>query len=550
MLSPQAQKPVLYDAHGRPFQAQASAYHAASLRDRALASWNPPAGSPDADILPELGTLRTRSRDLVRNHGVAGGAVQTMLDSVVGGGLRLSAKPDYRALGRDINWARDWSRGVEAKFREWAESINCDAARMLTFAGLTSLAFRALMVDGEALALPLWLPGREGARYATCLQIIEADRLSNPQDRPDSDTLRGGVEIDEYGAPVAYWVRKYHPGDDYLGGVVGLWSTVQGLPTMPGGAYLGMENGLVTYEWERIPARTEWGRRRVIHVFDKQRAGQNRGVPHLASVMRQFKMLEHYQKTELTAAIVNAMIALFIETPLDPTSLEQLFTIEAGASGDLQSVFNQRLNAARAPLRAGGIYPLLPGEKVTSHSPNRPSGAYAPFVNSLFDGIAVGLGMSPEMFTKNFRESNYSSARMALLETWRFFLGRRQFLATYWCDPVKDLWLEEAVNLGELEAPDFYQNRYAYSRAQWIGPGKGWVDPVKEPQGARLRLEGLLSTLETECAEQGRDYEEVLDQIAFEREMMAERGLAGPAADSQSWLTGNEAKAKDKEETT
>jgi lambda family phage portal protein len=295
-------------------------------------------------------------------------------------------------------------------------------------------------------------------------------------------------------------------------------------------------------EWERIPARTDWGRRRVIHIFDKQRAGQNRGVPHLAAVMRQFKMLEHYQKTELQAAIVNAMIALFIETPLDQTSLEQLFA----AAGDPLAVIEGRLNAARAPLQGGGIYPLFPGEKAYSHNPNRPSGAYAPFVNSLFDSIAVGLGMSPEMFTKNFRESNYSSARMALLETWRFFLGRRQFLGAYWCDPAKDLWLEEAVSLGDLEAPEFYQNRHAYGRAQWIGPGKGWVDPVKEPQGARLRLDGLLSTLERECAEQGLDYEEVLDQVSFERGLMAERGLSGPAPDSQSWLTGN---TREKEDT-
>ena len=91
MLPPQTQKPVLYDAFGKPFRPEASAFHAASLVDRALASWNPPAGSPDADILPDLDTLRTRSRDLIRNHGVAGGAVQTMVDSVVGGGLRLSA---------------------------------------------------------------------------------------------------------------------------------------------------------------------------------------------------------------------------------------------------------------------------------------------------------------------------------------------------------------------------------------------------------------------------------------------------------------------------
>ena len=75
--------------------------------------------------------------------------------------------------------------------------------------------------------------------------------------------------------------------------------------------------------------------------------------------MRQFKMLEHYQKTELQAAIVNAMIALFIETPMDPESLEQLFS----AVQETQSLTTDRMTAPRAPLRGGGIYPLYPRRK-------------------------------------------------------------------------------------------------------------------------------------------------------------------------------------------
>ncbi|WP_449235596.1 phage portal protein [Azospirillum doebereinerae] len=87
-----------------------------------------------------------------------------------------------------------------------------------------------------------------------------------------------------------------------------------------------------------------------------------------------------------------------------------------------------------------------------------------------------------ELLVKDFSQTNYSSARAALLEAWRFFNGRRAWLGTYWATPVFDLWLEEAVNLGEIEAPDFYANRFAYTRCRWIGAGKGWVDPVKEPR--------------------------------------------------------------------
>ena len=79
---------------------------------------------------------------------------------------------------------------------------------------------------------------------------------------------------------------------------------------------------------------------------------------------------------------------------------------------------------------------------------------------------------------------------------------------------------EEAVNKGLVDAPDFYENRYAYTRCKWIGPGRGWVDPVKEAQACQIRMNIGLSTLENECASQGLDWEEVLEQRAREKERM------------------------------
>ena len=103
----------LLDSAGNPLKASDTAHRAASHRARELSSWLPPLGSADSDLLGELPTLVSRSRDLSRNHGVAAGAMQTLTDNVVGTGLRLSATPDYRALGKDKKWA-DELRGVES----------------------------------------------------------------------------------------------------------------------------------------------------------------------------------------------------------------------------------------------------------------------------------------------------------------------------------------------------------------------------------------------------------------------------------------------------
>ena len=77
-----------------------------------------------------------------------------------------------------------------------------------------------------------------------------------------------------------------------------------------------------------------------------------------------------------------------------------------------------------------------------------------------------------------------------------------------------------------VDAPDFYERRPAWTRCKWIGPGRGWVDPVKEVKAAQLRMQIGLSTLEDECASQGLDWEEVLEQLAREKSKILELGLS------------------------
>lgn len=477
-----------------------TAHTAASLDHPDMRRWLPAPGSADADLLSEQGTIVSRSRDLARNHGVADGALQTLTDNIIGTGLRLCATPDYRALGKDKAWAEAWSNQTEALWRNWAESRQVDAGHALSFDGLTIQMFRSAWLNGDALCLPLWLPGRFGSRFATRLMVVEADRLSNPGHKRDSKTMRGGIELDEYGAALAYWVRKSHPGDAYAG----LSTDYQ--------------------DWERIPATTPWGRQRVIHLHDKERAGQSRGKPSLTSVMRQFKVLGDFQNAELKAAVVNAMVAMVTESNLDPDELASLLSSSTDAGDAYRNGLSQRKTSS-VDFQSGRIIPLAMGEKLSGFTPARPSENYDPFVTSVFRHIATGLNIPYELLMKDFSRTNYSSARAALIEAWRYFKGRRQWMATEWARPVYDLWLEEAIGQGLVDAPGFYEHRSAWTRCRWIGAGRGWVDPVKEAQAAQLRMQIGVSTLEAECAEQGLDWEEVIEQRATEKARLAELGL-------------------------
>ena len=472
----------------------ASAHDAASLSDRAIGDWNPLPASPDIDLIEELVTMVGRSRDLDRNNGIASGAEQTHKDNIIGSSLRLSAKPDYKLLGKTIDWAQEWADNTEAQFRSWAETTECDAGGELNLLGLTQQMFSGAFTNGDGLALPLWKP-LPATRWATRLQVMESDRLDTPSGMEQKKNLSGGVQHDQHGRPIEYWIMKNHPGEKY------------------GFVYAGAD------EYQRIPAFTDWGRRRVIHLHDKKRAGASRGKPLISSVMREFKMAGKYTVTELQTAIANSLIAAVLESDLDQETMNSIFGENA------EKKYNEFLGGYKPRLSGGAVLKIPPGTKMHLLNAGRNNSAYDSFMQSLHRNMAVGLNIPYELLMKDFSNVNYSSGRMALLEAWRYFWGRRRWLSDYWLNVVYELWLEEAINLGRVEAPDYYDNKYAYLRCRWIMSGRGWVDPVKEANAAKIRMDIGVSTLENECAEQGLDWRETLEQRKFENDYAQELGL-------------------------
>jgi lambda family phage portal protein len=476
-----------------------TAHVGASRSDVALSNWNPFPGSADSDLLPDLELLTSRSRDLARNNGIAAGAGQTFKDNIVGSVLRLVAVPDYRLLGWTPERAREWANVTEPQFRSWADTTDCDAAGEQDLLGLTLSALGGTFGNGDALALPLWLPDPL-SQWSTRLSLIESDRLSTPPQLEHREDIRGGIEKDFYGRPVAYHVRRRHPGDA-----------------------MARDRFIVTglNDWDRIPATTEWGRRRVIHLHDKERTGQSRGKPIVSAVMKEFHMAGKYQSTELEAAVSNALVAAFLESNLDQESAQTLFGENPREAWGASVKQAQNLRQ----MRGAAIIPLPAGAKITPFSPGRPNAAFEAFMIASLRNIAAGMNMPYELLLKDFSKTNYSSARAALLEAWRYFMGRRAWLIRVWLRPVYELWLEEAVNAGRIDAPDYYEKRYAYSRCRFIFSGRGWIDPVKEAEAAGIRMRLGISTLEAECAEQGLDWEEVLEQQAAERALRQRLGL-------------------------
>ena len=115
--------------------------------------------------------------------------------------------------------------------------------------------------------------------------------------------------MDADGAPVAYHVLKQHPG-----------------------ALLGPAR-----EWDVVPAYgAQTGRRNAIHLFERRRPGQSRGVPYLAPVIETLKQLDRYTEAEIAAAVVAGLFAVFVTSEGDGLSPLESATlgITPGSGGD------------------------------------------------------------------------------------------------------------------------------------------------------------------------------------------------------------------------
>jgi len=419
----------------------------------------------------ELGTLRERSRDANRNDPVASGASATMCENIVGSGLRPQSRIRAELIGISPERASMLQMQAEAAFERWKPYAGAD--NRMSFDELQFLAIGKIIEDGETIAIPTWA-SETWRPFGRCVQLLESERLAQPANRRDKK-IENGIRFGPRGQPLTYYIRK--------------------------------ANQLT--EYSPIRARDDNGRPKILHVFRAKRPGQQRGIPYFAPVLTYFKDLADYLEAEIVAARVAACLAVFI-TRQDPYGATGL---ESDSSSTVQE------------LSPGLISRLGVGEGINVVEPKRPGDSFNSFVESVLRLIGVSLGLPYELLVKDFSKTNYSSARAALLEGRRMFKTWRNWFAAKFCQPIWDLVIEEAYLRGEFDAPDFYERQAEYTRANWIGGGWGWVDPVREVEASRKAIDYGLSTLAKEVAAQGDDWEENLDQLSREREAIDQRGL-------------------------
>lgn len=431
----------------------------------ALDGWRPRVTSPNDQLPIEAEDERARSRELIDTDPIAGGAIHANVGHVVGTGLSMRPTLNARRLGLSDAQAKALENEITERWEMWASSPHCDVGDRLDFYEQQALAFRSTYASGDVFAV-LASTSAPNWPYRLAVQLIEGDRISNPgngHDKPGE--LIAGIELDRSGRAVRYHICDRHPGDRRAG----------------------------TASWTTVDARgARTGRRNILHLYEMRRPEEVRGRPHLSPVIGVLKQLTRYTEAELSAAVTSASLTVFVRMAHEAFS--DLFNDED------QERYLDGSRRWDGTVKPSTAINLLPGEDVVVPDSKRPNANFDPFFLAMVRQVGVGIDIPFEVLIKHFT-SSYSASRAAMMDAYRTFRRRRDWLAKRFCQPIYEEWLAEEVARGTISAPGFFADpmtRWAWCQAKWIGDGPGSLDPLKEINAAVARMEAGISTLEDE----------------------------------------------------
>lgn len=424
--------------------------------------------SADQEIKGNMRLLRARARELSRNNPVAKSYLKILTANVLGEkGIGYQAQ--VRNNDKTLNAA--FNTKIEDAWAEWRKLGNCTVDGKLSFRGVQTLVLKNIATDGEVFVRKV---RGFNNKFRFALQLIDADQVDHLFNRYPSKSeneIRMGVEVDEWGRPVAYHVNEKHPSD-------------------LGGSLLR----------QRIPAD------QILHLYDPERISQTRGVTWFHPCMLEMRMLGGYVEAELVAARASSAKMGFFE-----------YT-------DASSFVEPNPDAKyRIEAQPGVIETVPPGMKFTAWTPDHPANAFPAFLKAMLRFVASSMGVSYNALASDLEGVNYSSMRSGLLierDQWKMI---QSLLKEQMLQPIFEDWMSMALLSGSLVLDSRDPARFCAGK--WEPRGWMWVDPLKDVQAGILGIGAGLTSRDALISEQGGDVEEVFEALKEEKDLAKEYDL-------------------------
>jgi len=465
----------------------ARAFEAAQV-NRLTSDWNNFAKTLNSDIRMSLPHVQKRCLDLYQNDPYARKVITMIGNGAVGAKgftLRNKAKMEIKEDGiTKTVLDTETNQKVQDIFKEFCKKEFCTITGDIPKRECDKIMIQQVGLAGEIFKIKI--TGKGVNKFGLTYQYLESDLCDiNYNDvSPEGRKIVMGIEYDEYRRPVNYYFKK-----------VNIVMDVFGVP--------------YSNDYYKIPAN------RVTHLFVRESFNQFRGIPWLAPSALRLKMLKGFEDASLVNARVSAMKTNIWE-PVDAKSGGLTTADVAGGKEDSKGITKENVQPGQTQI-------VPKGYKHVSHDPKFPHEQHDPFRKSILKGVASNIGVSFIKLANSYEDANYTSTRGSFLDEQDLWMELHTWITDHDLIDTFETVLTHALlaDLVDLDILNFDQ----FNKPHFQGRTWKMVNPKDEVKANYDAWKAKQKTLSVILAEQGMDFEETIDQFAYEKEYMEKKGV-------------------------
>lgn len=441
-------------------------------------------------------------------------------------GVRPAFRIGFECYSEEINRAKGKIKAgaldiyanqlIEAAWKDWQRAEYATVTGKITYGESRHQRGIAVARDGDFFIRLIRNPAKSAEnplnKYGFSLQLINSEWCDFNFNRPKSDgqnEIRMGVELNEWGKPIAYHFIKRSAADwQFSAPALGLFTAKM--------------------EHERIEAQD------VIHYARFDYADSTRPASWCVAAIPNARALMKYVEAALIAARAGACQSGFLVSKINP---------EGGAM-DPSLIPNPCELVGDIPTVPGMVKALPAGVEFVPNNPDNPNSEFSQFRKEAVRQIAASLpGGNYNSLANDSEGISYSTGRIFSLEEREIWKGLQRFDIDKAERPIFEAWLEMALITGAIPLPLAKYEKF--NKAVFTGRRWPWVDPSKDATALETELKNLLTSWSRVFDEKGWDLEEVWIERAEEMMLAEQLGLTLP-----TWDAAPPQEAEDDEEET
>lgn len=455
--------------------------------------WRPQHFSGDEAIRQSWDLLTSRIRDRVRNSEVFQKAKASLSRLVIGTGIETYSDASELSMDEDEELA-GYEMESDTWFERWALE-EADACGEHTLYDQQRVAFDDEVETGNALWVEVW---DENPRRTVplCYQLLEYEQIDQTKDR-DSESLRSGkrvnrisngIEYDEFGRKLGYWIYDVHPYDSSSG-----W----------------------THESTFVPAS------RVLHQYLWTRPSGRVGISWFSAPMQTNFDLDRYVANELTTRGLMALMGLVVKSDQYPGTGLEAEDEDTGLPG-----FKMGYPA---------IGQIKRDEEVDVIETNRNAGDATALINLLLNLQAMGCKISMNRLLGDPSKANLAALKAAHNDDDAMVAPIVESISNKIVRKIRTRHTEVAVARGlirSITAREFRDRRWQFTSYEVIGTNRSDLD--KDDGEASIdRMRSGLATYQLECARRGHHWRRNIRRMATVNKAARSAGVV------LDWTKGN-----------